>query len=100
MCSGTLRGAQRALQLVARRAVDVGGNLALMPVTGGRGSARLEHQDRAAGRRWFVLSAFRHHERVALPELDGGLGSRGVANRDLQLPVEDKEELVGVLVHV
>ena len=47
-----------------------------------------------------MLGALRHDEDVALAQQHGPLGSVLIAKGDVKLAVEDKEELIGVLVHV
>jgi hypothetical protein len=46
--SPTEAGFRRLAELVPDRAVDVVGDVALMPVAGGGGTGRLEHEDRPA----------------------------------------------------
>src|ERR1700756_4114250 len=84
---------------VAGRAVDVRGYLSFVPVARCQRAGRLEHQGRAAWRGRHVLGAPGYYEDFSGPEGDGAFAF-GLAQRYLHLAVQDKEELVGVLVHV
>ena len=47
-----------------------------------------------------MLGTFRHDERVALAQRNGGLAAVSIADCHIKLAVEDQEKLVGVFVYV
>lgn len=95
----TGRARCRRKQFMARRAVDVVGDLVMTVARTGRSSG-LEHQDRGTSRRWPMLHSSRNDEDVASMQVNGPRAAVRVPKGDVEVAVQNQEELVGVVVDV